>query len=60
MFEAQSLLIKGIPLTISARQRPVPSYGMLAEYADPALVADEEEAFEKAMEEKHYKNAPSV
>ncbi len=41
MFAAQSFLIKGILLTISARQRTAPSYGMLAEYADPALVAGE-------------------
>ncbi len=53
MFAAQSLLIDGIPLTMSARRKTAPSYGMLAEFADPALRAKEQGAFSAAMEAKH-------
>ena len=55
MFAAQSLLIDGIPLTMSAKKKTTPSYGMLAEYADPALIEREQGAFGAAMEAKHGK-----
>lgn len=55
MFAVQSLLIDGIPLTISARQRTASSFGMLSEYANPTLIEQEKEAFGMAMEEKHGK-----
>ena len=55
MFAAQSLLIDGIPLTMSARPRTVSSYGILSEYANPALIAQEKNAFSQAMEEKYGK-----
>ena len=55
MFAAQSLLIDGIPLTMSARQKTEPSYGILSEYANPALIELEKSAFGTAMEAKHGK-----
>ena len=53
MFAAQSLLIDGIPLTMSAHRKTVPSYGILSEYANPALIEREKDAFRTAMEAKH-------
>ncbi len=53
MFAAQSLLIDGIPLTMSARRRTVPSFGILSAYAKPELIDKENEAFGMAMEEKY-------
>lgn len=53
MFAAQSLLMDGIPLTMSAKKKPVPSYGMLSEFGNPALVEHERSAFGNAMEAKH-------
>ena len=53
MFAAQSLLIDGIPLTMSAKKKTAPSYGILAEYANPSLIEREKDAFGPTMEAKH-------
>ncbi|MDO4545887.1 MAG: type II toxin-antitoxin system RelB/DinJ family antitoxin [Bacillota bacterium] len=53
IFARQSVIDQGMPFAIRAENRS--AYSVLNHYANPALVAEEENAFVKAMMEKHGK-----
>jgi addiction module RelB/DinJ family antitoxin len=53
VFAKQSIQENGMPFVVTAnRGKP---YGSLAKYANPALVAEEEGAYERAMVKKYEK-----
>ena len=53
IFAKQSIQENGMPFVVTANRSN--TYGRLAKYAAPHLVAEEEGAYEKAMVEKHEK-----
>lgn len=53
IFAKQSVQENGMPFVMSANRKN--TYGRLSKYADSRLAAQENEAFERAMVEKHEK-----
>lgn len=53
IFAKQSVREQGIPFTINVERKS--AYGMLAQYADPAKIAEEQDAFAEAVSEKYGK-----
>ena len=51
MFAVQSIREQGMPFTPSETKGA--SFGVLSQYANPSLIEQEGEAFEKAMVQKH-------
>ncbi len=51
IFAVQSIREQGMPFTPSEQRGR--SFGVLSRFADPALIPQEDRAFEKAMVEKH-------
>ena len=51
MMATQSLLENGMPFTVTASRGK--AYGIAAKRANPALIQQEKNAFEKAMRQKH-------
>lgn len=51
IFAVQSIREQGMPFTPTEAKGK--SFGMLSRYADPALIEQEQSAFEKAMVKKH-------
>lgn len=53
IFAKQSVLENGMPFVVTANRKN--TYGRLSKYAAPHLIAEEEGAYRRAMEEKHEK-----
>ncbi len=54
IFAKQSVISNGLPFSVTASGNK--TYGMLSEYADPLLIADEKDAYTAAMTKKHAKS----
>ncbi len=53
IFAKQSIISNGLPFSVTASGNK--TYGMLSEYANPLLIAEEKSAYTAAMTKKHAK-----